>query len=155
MTQSIQFKKITKENWEEAFSISVLDNQRTFVPSVAESLAYAYLKPWDEALDPYAIYLNEEIMGMFYLSYTPESERNYWIGGFQIDKKYQGQGLGRKSLQKILTFIKETHPTCKVVSLTVEKENKLAIHLYESIGFISQDKANDSGELIFKKEFNK
>ncbi|MFS0863824.1 GNAT family N-acetyltransferase [Fredinandcohnia sp. 179-A 10B2 NHS] len=153
MTQTIQFKKITKENWEEAFSISVMDNQRTFVPSVAESLAYAYLKPWDEALEPYAIYVNEEIIGMFYLSYTPDSEKNYWIGGFQVDKKHQGKGLGRKSLEEILKFIKETHPRCKVINLTVEKENTHAIHLYESVGFISQYKENDYGELIFKKEF--
>lgn len=150
MTRTILIKRITKENWEEAFKISVHEYQSTFVPTVAESLAFAYLKPWDEALDPYALYHNDVIIGAFYLSYTPGSEHNYWIGGFQIDKKYQGKGYGQETLRKIVDFIKMTHPACKSISLTVEKENTQAIYLYEKVGFTSQKKANMYGEVVFK-----
>ncbi|MDQ0233218.1 GNAT family N-acetyltransferase [Metabacillus malikii] len=150
MTRNILVREITKENWEEAFKISVHENQSTFVPTVAESLAFAYLKPWDEALDPYALYCNDSIIGAFYISYTPGSEYNYWIGGFQIDKKFQGKGYGKDSLHIIVDFIKKTHPACKSISLTVEKENNQAIHIYEKVGFTSQKKANMYGELVFK-----
>ncbi|MCM3364016.1 GNAT family N-acetyltransferase [Niallia sp. HCP3S3_B10] len=150
MTRNILVREITKENWEEAFKISVHENQGSFVPTVAESLAYAYLKPWDEALDPYALYSNDVIIGTFYISYTPGSEHNYWIGGFQIDKKYQGKGYGKATLLKIVDFIKIIHPACKSISLTVEKENNQAIYLYEKVGFTSQKKANMYGELVFK-----
>lgn len=104
----------------------------------------------DEALDPYALYSNDVIIGTFYISYTPGSEHNYWIGGFQIDKKSQGKGYGKAALLKIVDYIKITHSACKSISLTVEKENNRAIYLYEKVGFTSQKKANRYEELVFK-----
>ncbi|MFT4414237.1 GNAT family N-acetyltransferase [Fredinandcohnia humi] len=147
---SLQIKKITKDNWEDVFTISVHEEQKTFVPSTVESLAFAYLKPWDEALDPYAIYKENEIIGAFYLSYTPNSENNYWLGGFQIDKRFQGQGLGKAALHRVIDFIYEKHPNCKQILLTVEKENHQAIRLYEGAGFTTQNKENQYNEAIFK-----
>lgn len=145
----ITINDITKANWEEAFKLSVYESQQPFVPTIAESLAYAYLKPWDEALDPYLLYVNDEMIGAFYLSYSPNSEDNYWIGGFQIDKKHQGKGYGEQSLNKIIDFIKE-HRTCKIISLTVEKENEQAIRLYEKTGFIRINEENSYQEQIYK-----
>lgn len=78
----ITIEPIDKTNWEEAIAISLLETQVNLVPTVIESLAYAYVKPWDA----------------------------YWIGGFQIDKNYQGKGLGSKSLYTILECIKNKHP---------------------------------------------
>ncbi|CAM4289849.1 GCN5 family acetyltransferase [Bacillus manliponensis] len=146
----ICIKEITKDNWEEAFGLSVHEGQKSFVPNIAESLAFAYLKPWDEALDPYVLYENNKIIGAFYISYTPNSENNYWIGGFQIDKELQGKGYGKQALNKIIEFIKETHHKCKVISLTVEKENEQAIALYKKTGFISQNAENSYQQSIYK-----
>lgn len=126
----ICIKEITKNNWEEAFELSVHESQKSFVPNIAESLAFAYIKPWDEALDPYVLYENNRIIGAFYISYTPNSEENYWIGGFQIDKELQGKGYGKQALNKIIEYIKEKHRKCKVISLTVEKKTrKLLIYM--------------------------
>lgn len=146
----LQIKEINKDNWEEAFEIKVRAEQTSFVPSITESLAYAYIKPWDEALDAYAIYLGKQIIGAFYLSYTPGSVDNYWIGGFQIDRNYQGKGYGKQSFMRIIRFVKEKHPACRVISLTVEKTNEQAIHLYEKIGFITEEKENQDGEQIYR-----
>lgn len=142
-------QEITKENWEEALELSVFEHQKSFVPTIAESLAVAYIKPWDEALDPYVLYENNKIIGAFYISYTPNSEDNYWIGGFQIAKEYQGKGYGKQSLLKIIDFVKEKHPNCKIVSLTVETENEQAIRLYENTGFISQNSKNNYHQSIY------
>lgn len=147
---NITIKPVTKENWEEALAISVKGSQKEFVPSVAESLAFAYIKPWDEELDPFALYSGDEMIGFFYVSYTPGSKGNYWIGGFQIDKQHQGKGYGRKALESIIAFIKESHPNCEVISLTIEEANKHARQLYEKVGFKSQNKANQYGEFIYK-----
>ncbi|MFE8704158.1 GNAT family N-acetyltransferase [Cytobacillus sp. FJAT-54145] len=148
----ITIEEITKENWEKATEISVHDSQKPFVPTVMESLAYAYIKPWDDALDPYVLCVNNKIIGSFYISYSPDSKDNYWIGGFQIDKEYQGKGYGRHSLNKIIDFIKVNHSKCKVISLTVEKENEQAIRLYKSIGFITQNQENSYNQVIYKLE---
>jgi len=80
----LRFEPITRENWETALKLQVHPHQEKYVPSVAVSLAAAHVKPWDEALDPYLIYVNEILVGFFYISYTPNSVDNYWIGGFFI-----------------------------------------------------------------------
>ncbi|MCP8968958.1 GNAT family N-acetyltransferase [Ectobacillus ponti] len=146
----IRIKEITRDNWEEALKLSVHEDQKPFVPSIAESLAFAYIKPWDKALDPYVLYESNQIIGAFYLTYTPNSEENYWIGGFQVDKRLQGKGYGKQSFKKIIEFIQEKHPACKVISLTVEKENEQAIGLYEKMGFVSWDQENRYGEHIYR-----
>ncbi|TCZ68408.1 GNAT family N-acetyltransferase [Paenibacillus albiflavus] len=146
----IRIEPIDKNNWEEALSISLLKSQEKFVPSVIESLAWAYIKPWDEAFDPYILCKDDKTFGFFYLSYTPNSTNNYWIGGFQIDKEYQGMGLGTQSLKRILEFIQEMNRQCEVISLTIEKSNNHARKLYEKLGFVNQDKENQDGEIIYK-----
>ena len=149
MSDKLVFKPIDRTNWEEALKIEVLPEQKPFVPSPLESLACAYIKPWDEAFDPYAIYSNDKLIGLWYLSYTPESEGNYWIGGFQIDKQYQGQGLGKAAMIQILEYIPHIHPNCKVMNLTVETNNTLAQNLYKSLGFDDTKKLNKDGEIIY------
>ncbi|QLG41229.1 GNAT family N-acetyltransferase [Paenibacillus sp. E222] len=146
----ITIEPIDKTNWEEAIAISLLETQVNLVPTVIESLAYAYVKPWDAAFDPYLLRKGDKAFGFFYLSYTPASTDNYWIGGFQIDKNYQGKGLGRKSLYTILESIQDKHPQCQIISLTAEKSNAHARALYEKIGFIDQAFEIQDGEVVYK-----
>jgi len=147
---SITIRPITRNNWEDAIKITVAEYQKPWVPSVMEGIAYAHIKPWDEALDPYIIDLNGAIIGFFYLSYTPGSEDNYWIGGFQIAKEFQGKGYGKQSMKTIIDFITQQHPNCKEISLTVEKANDRAQSLYESLLFVSENKTNAYDEMIYK-----
>lgn len=151
--QNIEFFAIDRNNWEEALKIKVRRDQKKFVPSIMESLACAYIKPWDEAFDPYIINYNGKIVGAFYLSYTPESTDNYWIGGFQIDKKFQGQGIGKKAFLAILSFVKQQHNKCRIISLTVEKSNTLAAKLYVQSGFVTDGQCNPDDEIIYRYAF--
>lgn len=89
------------------------------------------------------------MIGLFYISYTPDSTDNYWIGGFFIDKNHQGSGYGKLSLRKILDFIPKIHPNCLQIKLTVEKENMIAQNLYKNLGFITDNKVNKYGEIIY------
>jgi len=148
--ESIKIKPLSRSNWEKAVNISLEDHQKTLVPSVFEGIAYAYIKPWDEALDPYVIEIDGEIVGFFYLSYTPESIDNYWIGGFQIDKSFQGMGNGKRALRAIIDFVREQHPNCKVISLTVEKNNFAAQKLYKSLLFVDENRTNQDDEVIYR-----
>ncbi|MCH4889085.1 GNAT family N-acetyltransferase [Acidaminobacter sp. JC074] len=145
----LQFKSFNRDNYEEALKMCVGDDQKAYVPSVLEALAYAYIKPWDEAFDPYLIYDGRKMIGMFYLSYTPDSKDNYWLGGFFIDKKYQGLGYGKKSLSLIIEYIKMKYAACQQINLTVVKDNKKATGLYKSLGFKTDNKENRDGEIIF------
>ncbi len=146
----IHIRALTRENWEQAVKISLEDRQKSLVPSVMEGIAYAYIKPWDEALDPYVLEANGNVFGFFYLSYTPRSTDNYWIGGFQIDKSYQGKGNGKRALSVIIDFIREQHPQCKVISLTVERSNLVAQNLYKSMSFVDANETNQDEEIIYR-----
>ena len=145
----IQFESFARHNWEDALKLSVHEAQKAFVPTVAESLAAAYIKPWDEALDPYVIYVDDRLVGCFYVSYTPDSQDNYWIGGFMIDREFQGRGYGCASLKEILRFIPKVHPRCREVKLTVEKGNEIAQKLYRSLGFDDTGETNKYDEIIY------
>ncbi|MDP9698284.1 GNAT family N-acetyltransferase [Paenibacillus polysaccharolyticus] len=149
-THIIRIHPVTRDNWEQAIEISLHENQKHLVPSITEGLAYAYIKPWDEAFDPYVLQIEEQVIGFFYLSYTPESLDNYWIGGFQIDKKFQGQGMGKRALRAIIDFITDKHPLCHVLSLTVERDNHIAQHLYTSMSFVSENLTNSDDEIIYR-----
>jgi len=146
---NIRFEPFTRDNWEEALKLEVKPEQKQFAPTVAESLASAYIIPWDEALDPYVIIADDKMVGVFYISYTPHSLDNYWIGGFIIDKNYQGQGYGKAALKEILKFIPRLHPECKELKLTVEKDNLTAQGLYKSLGFDDSGELNKYGEIIY------
>jgi diamine N-acetyltransferase len=149
----MEFFAIDRHNWEEALKIKVRRDQKKFVPSVMESLACAYIKPWDEAFAPYLIKFRGTSVGIFYLSYTPDSIDNYWIGGFQIDKKVQGKGIGKKAFLAIISFVKQQHSKCRLISLTVEKSNTLAAKLYVQSGFITDGQCNRDDEMIYRYAF--
>ncbi|MFC4355605.1 GNAT family N-acetyltransferase [Chryseomicrobium palamuruense] len=55
-----------------------------------------------------------------------------WIYGFAILPEYQGKGIGRKVLQRI---VKEQSAAGYSVHLEVEATNAHALRLYESVGF--------------------
>lgn len=153
-TNIVQIHPVTRDNWEEALQISLYENQTHLVPSVMEGLAYAYVKPWDEAFDPYVLEMQGRVSGFFYLSYTPGSTDNYWLGGFQIDKSFQGQGIGKRALSAVIDFIIRKHPSCRIISLTVERDNHIAKHLYTSVSFVSENQTNADDEVIYRLKVN-
>jgi diamine N-acetyltransferase len=144
--------KYTRDNYDMALELGVYDKQKNFVPSIQESLAHAYIKPWDEAFDPYLLEEDTKLIGAFYISYTPGSKDNYWLGGFFIDKNYQGKGLGKEALIHIIDFIKVHYQPIESLSLTVEVHNHKAMKLYQSLGFTSNKEVNRDGEIIYTKE---
>jgi diamine N-acetyltransferase len=148
----ISVHEINRYNYEQILDLGIHEEQRAFVPSVLESLAYAYIKPWDEAFDIFALYQNDIPVGLFYISYTPESLDNYWLGGFFVSKEYQNKGVGKLSFACIMDFIKNKYTKCQVLSLTVENSNLKAKSLYEKFGFISDGELNQDKEVIYKNK---
>lgn len=61
-----------------------------------------------------------------------------WLG-ICVKPSYQGRGYGNKMMEKLM------NSTTKPIQLSVDKENKRAISLYEKLGF----NIFDEGESIF------
>jgi len=135
----LSIREVTRENWRTALRLAVHPEQQRFiadhVPIAAIALAKAYIRPEGLLWVPYAFYRDTQMIGFTELAYEPGSKENYWIYHFFIDQHYQGQGYGKKGLSLLLQFIKEHHPQCQSLQLTVHPENHLAQHLYTNMGF--------------------
>jgi len=132
-------RDVTRKNWRVALQLAVHPEQQRFVagyaPIVLLALAKAYIRPAGLTWAPYAFYRAGEMIGFTALAYEPGSRENYWLGHFFIDHRYQGQGYGKEALFLFLQFLRDNHPQCDALQLTVHPENERAQHLYKSLGF--------------------
>jgi diamine N-acetyltransferase len=135
-TPRINIEPVTAANWHEAIALDVHPGQREFTPSVAVSLAKAYVQPDGANYDPYAIYAGKTMVGFYSFIYYPGPLYFCSIGGFLIDKAHQGKGYGRAALADFVTFVQRKHPECSEIYLTVHPRNTAAARLYNSLGFV-------------------
>ena len=153
MASRLTLCEVTRENWRATLDLAVPPEQQRFiadyVPIAAIALAKAYIRPGGLIWIPYAFYAHTAMVGFTELAYEPGSTENYWIFHFFIDFRYQGKGYGKQALQLFLQFIKEQHPQCCSIQLTIHPENKRAQHLYLGAGFQPTD-AVGSMEPVYK-----
>lgn len=133
----IQLQKVTRENWEEAISLRIAEEQAGFAPPVAVSLAKIYVKPDGDSVGyiPFAIYDGLRMVGFMMHAYEENTADMYWINGFIIDQRYQGRGYGRAALTEMTRWIASRWDRCREIRLTVHGDNRIAKRLYESAGF--------------------
>lgn len=139
----ICIRLISSENWREALELSVHDEQQKFVasinPPVAIALAKAYIRPGGKVVEPYGIYNQNKMVGFFNLHYTPDSKDDYWLFHFFIDKRFQRNGLGSKTLNKLIRHINNNNPSCNRLNLTVHPENEAGRLFYLKFGFLEDN----------------
>jgi GNAT superfamily N-acetyltransferase len=99
----------------------------------------------------WAIYVEDELAGLFML-------RGFDAGysapsfGMMVKRAFRGAGLGRLALQYAETWCRLK----KVDSLmlTVSQDNRRALALYESCGFVRDGERSLKGNLICRKRLN-
>jgi diamine N-acetyltransferase len=144
---TVVLRPITKDNWEEAADLKVREDQADFVRenvwSIAESRFY-------DALQPMAIYDGETMVGFLMFGLDPQ-DRQYWLYRFMIDQRYQGHGLGRAALTRLIDLLKRT-PDCTGINVGYDPANTPAERLYLSAGFEKTGTA-PWGELTARLDF--
>jgi diamine N-acetyltransferase len=149
---NITLREITRENWRAALSLAVHPEQQRFIadytPIAAIALAKAYIRPDGMEWLPYAIYAGAEMVGLIELAYQPGSSDRYWAYHFFIDRSQQGKGYGKAAFQAFIQLIRDQHPSCRQLNLTVHPENPRAQQLYISLGF-RPDGRELWGELVY------
>jgi diamine N-acetyltransferase len=132
-------REVTRENWRATLGLAVFPEQQRFIadsaPIAAIALAKAYIRPGGLIWVPYAFYADAEMVGFTELAYEPESVDNYWLVHFFIDRHFQGRGYGKEALRLFLQFIRDRHPQCQALQLTVHLDNAHAQRLYIGVGF--------------------
>ena len=127
----IHLEAVTRDNFEELIGLKVRQDQESFVSTVAESLAQAYVYP-DNAY-PFAVYNDTDIVGFIMMGYY-EVKQYYTLWKLLIDHRYQNKGYGRQALELGLSYIKERFDPPDVYT-GVAPGNTVAKNLYASAGF--------------------
>ena len=142
----INFKEITNANIWKVCTLEPFEEQKDFVAENIQSLAEAYAtrNEGGNAL-PLAVYNDETLVGFIMIGKgtvgnEKESElikKNYSLWRLMIDKKYQGKGFGRQTLDAAMALIR-TYPFGKAdkVWLSYEPENVRAREIYRKYGFV-------------------
>ena len=138
----VQLKEITTDNLDEVMSLSVAENQKSFVSTPAESLAQAYV--YKDTAFPFAIYEEEKVVGFIMLGYY-EARNQYTLWKFLIDKRFQNKGFGKEALKQGIVYLKERFHA-KEIYTGVSVGNETAKHLYKSLGFVETGLVEDNME---------
>ncbi len=146
----IRLTEITEDNWFEAASLSVRDDQKGFVAPAVGIITRGYVYR-DCSGRVYAIEDDGTIVGLALVREFTEEPLGYDLQQFMIDERFQGRGRGSEALRLILDELrKEAH--YDHVEVCVKKDDAEAIRLYEKHGFTDSgyvdEDAPDSLNLI-------
>ena len=137
---SICLKYITIENYFDVLNLEVHPNQRNFIASNSISLAEAYVYDKNgDFIAPLAVYDKEVLVGFVMIAYDRKigiSKGNYLLFRFMIDKRFQGLGYFKQTMDAVIDFVR-TEPAGKATSLWLSYEpgNKHARSCYLHYGF--------------------
>ncbi|SHG45363.1 GNAT family N-acetyltransferase [Ornithinibacillus halophilus] len=142
---TVYFKDIDDTNENIVRNIRLKPGQEKFIETVDECLKEAEIyKEWH----PVAIYHDERIVGFaMYGSFGPNKDT--WIDRIMIDEKYQGLGLGKIAMKKLINIVSQEYGV-NIIYLSIVEDNIIAHRLYESIGFEYMNEKDPNGELLFK-----
>jgi diamine N-acetyltransferase len=120
---------ITAQNWETAAELELEEFQKDFIRSNAWSIAEASFHP---ELKPMGIYRGGTMVGFLMYGKSWRSERT-WLYRFMIDRRYQGQGLGKQALESLIRRMRDEGYS--EISVGYDPENFVAERLYLNHGF--------------------
>lgn len=137
----INLRKITEENFIDAFNLKLAPEQERFVSHPIRSLAQAYV--YREQCQPFGIYEGDTMVGYVMVIYDYDIPE-YDIWHMMIDESNQRRGYGRAASDRVLDYIK-TKPfgSSNRVTLTCSRENIRALNLYKSKGFTETGAADE------------
>lgn len=108
-SQSVNLREITSETVIPVVKLTVADSQKGFVATNAVSLAQALFasEAWYRA-----IYADDEVVGFVMLEDTslrspPPENPNVSLWRFMVDERFQGKGIGRAAMHKIIEHVRE------------------------------------------------
>ena len=154
----LELKKINRKNVANILNLEVFDNQKSFVATNNSSIIEAYIAITENNhVFTFGIYNDDTPIGFLMIGFDVNSDEegapkitkgNYNIWRIMIDKKFQGKGFGKKTIDLALEFIK-TFPcgTAKYCWLSYESDNNVARQLYKSVGFVETDE-KDGEEIV-------
>ncbi|QDQ00909.1 GNAT family N-acetyltransferase [Lysinibacillus fusiformis] len=129
---NVKIVELNAENWYACCVLELSKEQTDFIEPNAISIAQSKFEP---TLKPYAIYLEEDIVGFLMFNSIKEELDGYWVYRIMLDKHFQGKGIGKAATELMISEVAKL-PNAKKIVVGYHPENKGAHHLYASLGFI-------------------
>jgi diamine N-acetyltransferase len=149
----VTLEPITRHNWREATALELHAHQTPYVADQVApatlALAKAYVRPAGLPVLPYGVCDGPLMVGFLMLAYEPGTPDNYWLSHFYVDRRYQGRGYGAAALEALVALLRQEHPGCRALHLTVHGDNVPARKLYERAGFVDT-RARSYGEHVYR-----
>ncbi|MER7051260.1 MULTISPECIES: GNAT family N-acetyltransferase [unclassified Streptomyces] len=110
---------------------------------IFKKVAYPYflMRQLVDLYGPHFLVLDDgEHLHGYVLAATSALNRESWILGLCVTMDHRGEGLGRQLMTAILERLRKDG--IRIVRLTVEPENNVAVTLYERLGFTPEQPEN-------------
>ncbi len=98
-----ELRKITEENFIDAFNLKLAPGQDAFVSHPIRSLAQAYV--YRDQCQPFGIYAEGKMVGYIMVIYDDDIPE-YDIWHMMIDESMQGHGYGGDALDRVIDYIR-------------------------------------------------
>jgi diamine N-acetyltransferase len=129
-------KPISKENWEDAIQLKVMEEQKHFMASNLYSIAEVQFL---EQFQAYGIYDGDQMAG-FAMYGIDQDDNNYWIYRLMVDKSYQGRGIGAAAVKLIIEEIKRMNTErIPYIMIGYHPKNEGARKIYKKAGFVETE----------------
>ena len=120
-------QKYGRENAGRIIGLSIEPAQLLYACDIKAALCYAYAYERES----YVLCDGLRVVGIVVLNADGgKGEVEYAA----VDMKYQHKGYGNVLIKQALSLLQEKG--CKIVTISVHPQNRAALHVYESIGFI-------------------
>ena len=130
----LKLTEVTEENWLDVASLSVKEEQKSYLAPAIGILARGYVYRGCSAR-VLVIEYDGVIVGVALVREFTDEPLGYDLQQFMIDQRYQGKGYGSLALERILDELRK-EGRYDHVEVCVKKEDAAAIHLYEKHGFV-------------------
>ena len=147
----IELKKLSDDNLEECFSLSVTKDQMKYIASNEDSWKTA--KENENVARPFAIYSDGKMVGFTMFAFDEEYDDpndRYWLWRLMIDENMQGKGCGTAALNVIIQYFKDNG--ANNIRLSTKDTNTNALSMYHKAGFRDTGEINDE-ELVLQLDF--
>lgn len=141
----VELREVTTENFDCVIALQVGEEQRDFLDSNVEALAWAYVAP---ECHPLVIYAADTPVGLASYGYVPADGR-CWIIHFMIEERSQRRGFGRAALGQLVARMGADSGGA-AIAVAVNPDNHAAIRMYEAFSFHDTGR-RQNGELILRR----
>lgn len=151
-SSTISLREVNRDNWQALAKLKPTTTQQELVATNLFSICESHYD-LDEIVR--GIYADDEPVGLVVMSVEVEDD---WYGlfRFMIDQRYQSLGFGRRALDQVVQFIRDTYPAASFIRLWAYSTagskpvpaSDSPVGFYEKTGWFKlSDDLNEDGEV--------